>query len=85
MISKGGMTSTLADGKIIFSELLLMNAVACVFCHNHPSGLAKPSETDIQLTKRLSDFAKLIEISVIDHVIITDNGYFSFADEGLSW
>jgi DNA repair protein RadC len=85
IISKGGMTSTIADGKIIFSELLAMKAVACILCHNHPSGAKKPSDADVKLTRKLGQFAGLIEIQIIDHVIITDTGYFSFADEGLSW
>lgn len=85
LISKGGMTSTIADGKVIFKALLDMNAVACVLCHNHPSGTIKPSDADIKLTKKLGEFGRLIEIQVIDHVIVTDHDYYSFADQGLSW
>jgi DNA repair protein RadC len=85
LISKGGMTGTIADGKIIFQELLEMKAVSCILCHNHPSGTLQPSESDIKLTSKMGQFGRLIEINVLDHVIVTDDGYFSFADEGLSW
>lgn len=80
LISKGGRTGTIADGKLIFKALLDMKATACILCHNHPSGTIKPSEQDIHLTKKFIEFGNLIELQVLDHLIITDRGYFSFSD-----
>jgi DNA repair protein RadC len=82
-ISRGGISGTLVDPKLIFSEALAVKACALILCHNHPSGNSKPSEADIQLTKKLREGGKNLEISILDHVIIAGNGYFSFADEGL--
>ena len=82
-ISIGGMTGTLADGKIIFRHALDLHATGIILSHNHPSGNLKPSQKDIQLTNQLIQFGKCIELSILDHLIFTDNGYFSFADEGL--
>ncbi len=82
-ISRGGLTGTVVDPKLIFKEALAAQACAIVLCHNHPSGNAKPSEADIQLTKKLKEGGKNLEIAVLDHVIIAGNGYYSFADEGL--
>ncbi len=83
LISKGGRNETIADGKIIFKELLDRKASACILCHNHPSGNRKPSEPDIRLTKNLKQFGKLIDFNILDHLIITDSGYYSFSDEGV--
>jgi DNA repair protein RadC len=82
-ISKGGITGTVADGRIIFKEALLRNATAIILIHNHPSGNIQPSESDKILTKNLKEFGKCIDISVLDHIILADNFYFSFADERL--
>lgn len=82
LVSKGGRSGTIADGKIIFKSLIEMKASACILCHNHPSGNLKPSEQDIDLTKRLTDFGKLVDLNVLDHLIITDIGYTSLMDEG---
>ena len=81
LISKGGINGTVADGKVIFKHLIDMKATACIFAHNHPSGALRPSNQDISLTKRFKEFGKLVDISVLDHVIFTDNGYYSFSDE----
>lgn len=81
LISKGGRAGTIADGKMIFKVLLDMKASACILCHNHPSGILKPSHFDIKLTKDLKQFGELIDLRVLDHLIITDQGYFSFSDE----
>lgn len=81
-ISVGGTTGTVADGKVIFKNALEAGANNIVLCHNHPSGTIKPSQMDIQLTKNLVSFGNMIGLSVIDHIIFTDNGYFSFSDEG---
>lgn len=82
LISKGGRSGTIADGKMIFKELLDMKASACILCHNHPSGTLRPSESDIRLTKQLFDFGKMIELKVLDHVIFTDDGYYSLLENG---
>lgn len=82
-ISVGGTVSTIADGKIIFKTALELNASAIILAHNHPSGRLNPSEQDRRLTKKLKEFGKLIEIDVLDHLIISDNGFYSFADEGM--
>ncbi len=82
-ISKGGITGTVADGRIIFKEALMRNATSIILLHNHPSGNINPSESDKILTKNLKEFGKCIDITVMDHLILADNFYFSFADEGL--
>lgn len=82
-ISTGGIAATLADPKVIFKSALLKEATAIVLCHNHPSGVAKPSAHDKSLTKQLIMAGKVLEIKVIDHIIIGSNSYFSFAENGL--
>lgn len=82
LVSKGGRSGTVADGKLIFKELLDMKASSCILLHNHPSGKLLPSEQDIQLTKRFSEFGKLIDCPVLDHLIIADTGYYSFMENG---
>ena len=81
-ISKGGISGTVADGKIIFKKALENNSSALILAHNHPSGQLKPSEADKRLTKQMSGFGKMIDMQVLDHLIIAENSYFSFADEG---
>ncbi len=83
LVSRGGMTATIADGKVIFKALLDMKAVACILIHNHPSGNLKPSGADVSLTKKLSEFGRMIDLQVLDHLIVTDHGYYSFADNSL--
>jgi DNA repair protein RadC len=83
LISKGGLSQTLIDLKIIFSAALQYKSNAIILIHNHPSGNLKPSHEDIVLTKRITDAGKILDIKVSDHLIITDNGYYSFADNGL--
>ena len=83
IISQGGIAGTVADPKKIFKAALENNASSMILCHNHPSGNIKPSEADIKLTRKLKDAGTLMDISVLDHIIIGDNTYFSFADEGL--
>jgi len=82
-ISEGGLTATVADPKKIFKLALENNATSLILCHNHPSGNLKPSEADIKITKQLKEAGLLLEISVIDHIIIGDDSYYSFADEGI--
>ncbi len=82
-ISQGGVSGTLVDPKLVFKHALNQLASAIVLVHNHPSGQLNPSEADIRLTNKLVGAGKLLEIPVIDHLIFTNSGYFSFADEGL--
>lgn len=82
-ISIGGVAGTMADGKIIFKTALELNASGIILAHNHPSGRLTPSEQDKRLTRQLREFGKLIDIEILDHLIISDNGYYSFADEGM--
>ena len=80
--SVGGLHGTVADPKTIFKAALDHRASSLVVAHNHPSGQLRPSEEDIRLTRKLVDGARLLDISVQDHVIIGDQGYYSFADNG---
>lgn len=82
-ISKGGINSTLADPKVLFKIALDHKASSIIITHNHPSGGLKPSQADIQLTQKLKKGGELLEIPVLDHIIYTNNGYFSFADENM--
>ncbi len=83
MVSRGGLSQTIVDPKIIFRLALQHQASGIVLVHNHPSGSLKPSNDDITLTNRAVDAGKLLNIQILDHLIITDQGYYSFADEGL--
>lgn len=83
LISQGGTSATIADPKLIFKYAMENLASAIILVHNHPSGNLKPSGADISLTKKLSLVGKNLELPVLDHVIFTDVGYFSFADESL--
>ncbi len=83
IISEGGITGTVADPRVILKKALEESAVNLILCHNHPSGSLKPSRADEQLTSKIRDAAKLLDIQVLDHIIVSDRGYFSFADEGL--
>ncbi|SMO74972.1 RadC family protein [Solitalea koreensis] len=82
-ISTGGMAGTVADPKIIFKKAIDNMASGIILCHNHPSGNLRPSQEDIKLTAKLKEAGSYLDIVVLDHLIITDNGFFSFADEGL--
>jgi len=82
LVSTGGVSGTLVDPKIVFKTALDNLASSIVMVHNHPSGNLKPSKADINLTRKLIASGKMIEIPVLDHLIFSDNGYFSFADEG---
>jgi len=81
-ISQGGTSSTIVDGKVIYKRAIESGAHAIILSHNHPSGSLIPSEADRKLTKKLVEFGKLIELPVLDHLIFSDNGYYSFADDG---
>ena len=82
LISEGGITDTSVDVRVILQATLLTNSVAIILAHNHPSGSLKPSQQDIEITKQVKRAAKLMRIEVFDHLILTDEGYYSFADEG---
>lgn len=83
IISKGGISGTVADPRIILKKALEEDAVNMILCHNHPSGSLKPSKADEELTTKIKEAAKYFDIKVIDHIIVSDNGYYSFADEGI--
>ncbi|HWZ15347.1 MAG TPA: DNA repair protein RadC [Mucilaginibacter sp.] len=83
LVSKGGLSATVVDPKIIFSIALQHQATGIIMIHNHPSGNLKPSHNDIHLTKKLAEAGTLLEIKILDHLIISDSGFYSFADEGL--
>lgn len=82
-ISSGGISGTVADPKIIFKAALDQYASSIILVHNHPSGNLKPSTADLNLTKKMKEAGNLLEIPVLDHIIFSDEGYLSFADEGM--
>jgi DNA repair protein RadC len=82
-VSNGGITGTVADPRLIFIAALKANAVALVLCHNHPSGSLNPSTADRELTRKMAQAGSLLEIKVLDHLILSSESYYSFADEGL--
>lgn len=82
-ISTGSTSETLVDPKLVFPLALEYHTSLIVIAHNHPSGVLKPSEMDINLTKRLCESAQMLDIEIIDHLIFGDNNYFSFSDQGM--
>ena len=83
IISRGGITGTVADPRIILRKALEEDATSIVLCHNHPSGNLKPSRADEDLTHKIKEAAKYFDIVVMDHIIVSEEGYYSFADEGI--
>jgi DNA repair protein RadC len=83
VVSEGGITGTVADPRIILKKALEHQSTGIILCHNHPSGNLKPSTADEILTKKIKTAASFIDILVTDHIIVSDEGYFSFADEGM--
>lgn len=83
IISEGGITGTVADPRVILRKALEEDAVNIILCHNHPSGSLKPSRADEQLTAKIKEAARYLDITVLDHIIVSEDGYYSFADEGL--
>ena len=81
--SKGGMTSTIVDSRIIMKTAIRLGATGLILAHNHPSGALRPSESDKLITKKLKRAGEILDIKVLDHLILTQESYFSFADEGL--
>lgn len=82
-ISAGGISSTVVDARVIFKKALEYNAASLVLCHNHPSGSLRPSQADLDLTQRLRKAGLQLDILVQDHLIVSEAGYYSFADEGI--
>lgn len=82
-ISEGGISGTVVDPKKIFKIVLDYHATGIILGHNHPSGNTKPSESDIRITNKIVEAGKLLEVSVLDHLIVTDTGFFSFSDQGM--
>ena len=82
-ISTGGTSGTVVDIKVVFQTALKANANSIIICHNHPSGNLTPSEADLKITKNIKEAGKMMDIPLIDHLIITQEGYYSFADEGM--
>jgi DNA repair protein RadC len=83
IISEGGITGTVADPRIILKKALEEDAVSLILCHNHPSGSLKPSKADEELTRKIKEAAQYFDIKILDHVIVSETGYYSFADEGI--
>ena len=83
IVSEGGITGTIADPRVILRKALEADAVSIILCHNHPSGSLKPSRDDEKLTAKIKEAAKFLDIAVLDHIIVSEDGYYSFADEGL--
>lgn len=83
IISSGGITGTVADPRVILKKALEENAVSIILCHNHPSGSLRPSRADEELTAKIKEAARYFDIKVIDHIIVSEDGYYSFADEGI--
>jgi DNA repair protein RadC len=82
-VSKGTVCSTVVDPKIIIAAAINSNACSIILCHNHPSGNLQPSKADEEITRKIKEAAKFFDLSVMDHLVISKSGYFSFAEEGL--
>jgi len=82
-LGAGGFSATYADAKLLFAVALLCGASSFILAHNHPSGNLSPSESDIELTKKLKKAGRALDISLLDHLIVSKDGYYSFADKGL--
>ncbi|MCF6296778.1 MAG: DNA repair protein RadC [Flavobacteriaceae bacterium] len=82
-MSKGGITGTIVDTRLVFKKAIELSATGIILCHNHPSGTLKPSASDLNLTKKIKNGGEVLDIKVLDHLIITEKDYFSFADENM--
>lgn len=82
-VSEGGITETSVDVRIILQAALLINATSLILAHNHPSGNLRPSRQDIALTEQIKKAAEIMKIAVLDHIVLADGSYYSFAEEGL--
>lgn len=81
-ISQGGISGTITDIRLILKRALEVLASSIIICHNHPSGNREPSDADRRITEKIKEAASYFDISLLDHLIVTDNGYYSFADKG---
>ncbi len=81
-ISRGGVSGTVVDAKLIFKSAMQSLAPAIILCHNHPSGNLRPSQADIDITRKLRKGGESLDVTVLDHLIVSERGYYSFADEG---
>ena len=82
-LSTGSTVATVVDIRLLFATAIKTNAISIVLLHNHPSGNLKPSELDLVMTRKVVEAGKLLDVKVLDHLIITAEGYYSFLDEGL--
>jgi DNA repair protein RadC len=82
-ISQGGISGTITDIRLILKYAIERSASAIILCHNHPSGNLRPSDSDLSITEKIKESGKLMEINILDHLIVSDSKYLSFADEGL--
>lgn len=83
LLSTGGLAGTVIDPKVVFQTVLAANASSFIVAHNHPSGNLEPSQADIQVTKKLQEAGKFLDLPLLDHVILTSESYYSFGDEGM--
>ena len=84
-LSKGGVSATIVDLKLLFGAVLKANASNIVICHNHPSGKLAPSDADIEITNKIKEACKILDIHFFDHIIISHIGYYSFAENKVCW
>jgi len=82
-LSKGGVSGTVVDVKLLLASAIKANASSIIIAHNHPSGNLKPSENDNRLTKKIKEACKLVDLSLLDHLIVTKDGFFSYSDSGI--
>lgn len=82
-LSKGGITATMVDTRLVYKSALAQGATALILAHNHPSGTLKPSQADKSITEKIKRAGELLDIKILDHIIVTEKTYFSFADEGI--
>lgn len=83
VMSRGGLTHTIVDPRMIFKKAIEVECTSLILCHNHPSGSLKPSRADEELTAKLKSAGQLLDIKVVDHIIVSDEGFYSFADDGM--
>ena len=83
VMSRGGLTHTIVDPRIIFKKAIEVECTSLILCHNHPSGSLKPSRADEELTAKLKSAGQLLDIKVVDHIIVSDEGFYIFADDGM--
>ncbi len=81
-LSQGGISGTITDVRLIIKKAIELLASSIIICHNHPSGNLDPSEADTRITQKIKEAAGYFDISLLDHIIVTDNGYYSYADNG---